>query len=424
MPAPLPDSVLEPIAAPPANAPSVIEPWSSSPIVQTEQIDNAPSAPDLPFPNEFSGAPPIPGTRRLMALGEAPEEYTVEHGDTLFDICDQLLDEPDYWPKLWSLNPDIKNPHYIFPGMKMRFYPGDESNPPFLQVVAEDDVVPIDKGMLDIEQLSAGGSIEAVMEEEGIADTPIITPDQISSFDQSINDMEEWGKLYNEDVLDLTVPGFIYEDEIDALGEIIIGSDGHGLAGTREEILLESVDNLRTEAVYTVLRPTGKISNKDGDSVGYLYYFTSNIRIKRKLADDDMFLAVVEDGIEGIMPGDIVVNYTSTKRAVSVSRATDTSASVAATVVAFNENEQAAAGAGYYVFIDRGRNDGVQVGQQLPIYQLYGRFALDSEKDLLPTEDTRYIGKIRIIDATDVGAVGYILQNSYEVMVGDFVGKG
>ena len=43
----------------------------------------------------------MPGTLRVLSEEEAPEEYIVEPGDTLFDICDQLLDEGSYWPKLW-----------------------------------------------------------------------------------------------------------------------------------------------------------------------------------------------------------------------------------------------------------------------------------------------------------------------------------
>ncbi|MFY7928165.1 MAG: LysM peptidoglycan-binding domain-containing protein, partial [Oligoflexus sp.] len=109
--------------------------------------------------NLFAGVPPLPGTLRNMAMGEAPEEYLVQEGDNLYDICDQLLDEPDYWPKLWSLNPDIANPHFVYPGMKLRFYAGDAENPPFLQVVTEDDIVPVNKG----------GVVEAELVQEDIS---------------------------------------------------------------------------------------------------------------------------------------------------------------------------------------------------------------------------------------------------------------
>jgi hypothetical protein len=37
-------------------------------------------------PNLFAGAPPIPGTMKILAQSEAPEDYRVQPGDTLFDI--------------------------------------------------------------------------------------------------------------------------------------------------------------------------------------------------------------------------------------------------------------------------------------------------------------------------------------------------
>lgn len=42
--------------------------------------------------------------------------YMVEPGDTLWSIAEGLYDEPWYWPSLWSYNPQITNPHLIYPG--------------------------------------------------------------------------------------------------------------------------------------------------------------------------------------------------------------------------------------------------------------------------------------------------------------------
>ena len=46
----------------------------------------------------------------------APKTYVVEKGDTLWDISSVFLDQPWLWPKLWRLNPEINNPHLIYPG--------------------------------------------------------------------------------------------------------------------------------------------------------------------------------------------------------------------------------------------------------------------------------------------------------------------
>lgn len=82
-------------------------------------------APDkkAPSPQATSGKASAPGT-----------QHTVEKGDTLWDLSQKFLGSPWYWPKVWSYNPEIANPHWIYPGNEVRFFGSGEEVPTQVEV--------------------------------------------------------------------------------------------------------------------------------------------------------------------------------------------------------------------------------------------------------------------------------------------------
>src|SRR5512145_1007675 len=130
-----------------------------------------------------------------------PESYVVRQGDTLWDIASMFLRDPWYWPEIWQINPQVENPHLIFPGDTLSLAYLDDGRP----------VVNLERGPL----VAQGGSgferlsprVRAQPLEDAIQTIPYET---IAAF--------------------LSRPRFIDEDDIDdmpyvvALREGLIGS--------------------------------------------------------------------------------------------------------------------------------------------------------------------------------------------------------
>ena len=104
--------------------------------------------------------------------GGISEVHVVQPGDTLWDLSSRYLNSPWLWPRVWSYNPHITNPHWIYPGQVVRFRPlvasvGTESTEPPLTAAIE-KIVPghqgvthfVPYGFLSREAVKQAGKLE------------------------------------------------------------------------------------------------------------------------------------------------------------------------------------------------------------------------------------------------------------------------
>jgi hypothetical protein len=65
-----------------------------------------------------------PRSTVVGATAPGASTHLVQKGETLWGICDQSFSNPYLWPRIWSYNPQIQNPHWIYPNEQLRLKPG------------------------------------------------------------------------------------------------------------------------------------------------------------------------------------------------------------------------------------------------------------------------------------------------------------
>lgn len=103
-------SKLNPFGADDRDAPAPAATRSATPGGPSSMDSGASGQPAQNEPNMVLISQAVP-----LAAG-APEEYTVQIGDTLWGIAATFLRDPWYWPEVWYVNPQVANPHLIYPG--------------------------------------------------------------------------------------------------------------------------------------------------------------------------------------------------------------------------------------------------------------------------------------------------------------------
>ena len=209
---------------------------------------------------------------------EHPGEYMVVKGDTLWDISARFLKQPWRWQEIWGVNPQIKNPHLIYPGdvVSLSFKDG--------------------KPVLNLEragQVTAGRNVKlspTIRSSENIQAIPAIPIDAIQQFLM-------WPIIYEE-------------DEMDNWPYVVSSYDGHLIASANNIIYIRGLPEDSDIKEYSIYRkgPAYKNVKKDKDEedevLGYEGIYIGQAVMQRK---GDPASAVITSVDREVLVGDRLV---------------------------------------------------------------------------------------------------------------------
>jgi len=321
-----------------------------------------------------------------MALPGAPDYYVVQPGDTLWEIAQTFMGDPEYWPRLWSFNTDITNPHWIYPGNRIVFVAGTLVEPP--QVGLE---TPMDRDGYQVEALTYRD-----LEAECGPDVRFQNPKPAERYHAP-------GFIANKDELDQY--GYVYK----ARTEYTYFADT-----TLVYVKMDDPDAYDCGDVVAFFRPTvKKVRHPESRRTVYgslyrvlaegvvvhTYEDVTSVRVRNSWAE-------VERGdlVGPSMPVDIEVEVdtpSGTLEGIIVSRLT---------------TESSLAGTRETVFLDQGRADGVRVGDSVYIYEQRDPWIDKAKEDEgLPPS---VIGRVVVIRVDEDYATAVVVDADRPIDVG------
>ncbi len=309
--------------------------------------------------------------------GGVPELHVVQKGDTLWSLCSRYFNDPWRWPRLWAANPVITNPHWIFPGDVIRL--GESTATP--------EAAPAPVGGDGGPHL-IGGARSLALSSSAVV-------------------LREVGFIEAKDLaVAATLSGSREEKILLATGDQVylhFPKDRPLQAGERYTIF-------DTDADRPVVDP------ETGKTYGYLVRVRGDVMVDQISAEGQARGTLV-NVVEPIERGYRVSNLIHQFKRVEP-RPSDVN--VEARVVATFAPTQLL-GAEQFVVLNRGKRDGVQVGNRTFVIRRGDgyRGVLESWEKHDPNFPKEVVGEIWVVDVRDNASVAWIARSTKELRVGE-----
>lgn len=334
---------------------------------------------------------------RVVSRPDMPTQVEKEHrivsGDTLWDLCAVYLNNPWYWPRVWSYNPDLTNPHWIYPGQTVKFFPTGE----------------LPSEMLVSNEIEIPETVPDLYEEN--------PPEEMVKFAEG----KDIVRAKTVTSVDLNRDTFITQQEIEGVGTIKGSREEKENLSQYDSIYIEynGTNQVQIGQKYLIVRTIKEINHPiSGDFVGYhvqIQGIANVLKVEGKIATGIIILSY-----NPIYRGDKVIPWKEKlNKQIDIKPNT---ANVRGNIVD-SKYSLTSYGERNLVFIDRGTSHGVQEGnvfdcvrKQEGMIKLGDNFDPTAWDDELPME---IYGRIMVVDARETASTALVVSSIKELCPGD-----
>ncbi|PWU22320.1 MAG: hypothetical protein C5B49_01005 [Bdellovibrio sp.] len=389
---------------------------------------------------KYNEAPTSQGKWEEVLSHARDKNYVIQKGDTLWDISQTFFGDPQFWPKVWSLNPDIYNPHEILPRGSVRFVMGAENEPPQMGL-AKEEKTEAEEQEEEGAAAEEGESPEAETEKSPASKWKVLNVDLSEVvlpppgkksrppnalpgslppyvyFRNPLTDVEmELTTIKRSDTenVPVTIPYFVSGGDLNSVGRIEQTESGSNVAAERESVLVKGA-GAQTGARLLVVRRLGTVNMASGNvnqvqgeivvgspvNSAEGLFRAQVIKALTLVTLDSQLLSeplpvMVPSSVSQMtaVPGEIIGGQFSTRRRLF--------------------------GPFAVVFLNIGAAKGLTVGSHLPVY----RNPRVRVPDSLVKENPAEIGELQIARVEEGVATAVVLKALDEIRVGDVTSPG
>ncbi len=337
------------------------------------------------------------------------EVYSIQPGDTLWDISSTLFGSGYFWPKIWQVNSVLLNPHFILSGGEIRFTPGSSSNAPRLDLVTEDEV---------------GADSSGLFTSASIPDLPPAKETRYSSLPPSLPGMNlnlpkfervPYSGVTVDDFRDvfgteIPIRSYLTERRPSSYGRVVDIEEWDSVATHKQHVYIEG-RGLSVDESYLVFNDDESISHPTRvTSAGYLVSIQGIVKVLEHVdPKKNLYRAIVEHASNPIYVGSNIGTLDDSLRYNLLS--TDQLSGIRATVVSgFEGNARLFVGMSELLFLDKGQNDGVRVGDMMSVIK----------KDSGQNRSKQTVGTIKVVKTTPARSTAVVLSARDIISPGDY----